>query len=68
MLHANMMPLLSQVYNGKIASSKTKLDEYGGQKMDAHIVEGIKIAAIGAVSACCASIRLLKVAHKLHIA
>ncbi|THV05142.1 DUF221-domain-containing protein [Dendrothele bispora CBS 962.96] len=47
MLHAKMMPLLSQVYGGKIGSQETKLQEYGGQKMDAQIVEGgVKIAAI----------------------
>ncbi|KAF9451515.1 DUF221-domain-containing protein [Macrolepiota fuliginosa MF-IS2] len=47
MLHAKMMPLLSQVYSGKINSDKAKLEEYGGQRMDAHIVPGgIKIAAI----------------------
>jgi calcium permeable stress-gated cation channel len=50
MLHAKMMPLLSQVYSGNIGKSKTKLDEYGGQKMDAQVVEGIKIAAIHQVS------------------
>ncbi|KXN87495.1 hypothetical protein AN958_08800 [Leucoagaricus sp. SymC.cos] len=47
MLHADMMPLLSQVYTGKISNDKAKLGEYGGQKMDAQIVPGgIKIAAI----------------------
>ncbi|KAF9031214.1 DUF221-domain-containing protein [Hymenopellis radicata] len=47
MLHANMMPLLSQVYGGTIGKEQTTLDEYGGQKMDAQIVGGgIKIAAI----------------------
>ncbi|KAK0460961.1 DUF221-domain-containing protein [Desarmillaria tabescens] len=47
MLHANMMPLLGQVYKGKIGRDQAKLDEYGGQKMDAQVVEGgIRIAAI----------------------
>lgn len=47
MLHAKMMPLLSQVYQGKINRDHAKLDEYGGQRMDAQIVPGgIKIAAI----------------------
>lgn len=47
MLHAKMMPLLSQVYTGKINNDKTKLDEYGGQKVDAQIVPGgIRIAGI----------------------
>lgn len=50
MLHAKMMPLLSQVYSGKIGRQQTKLDEYGGQKMDAQVIEGgIKIAAIDQV-------------------
>ncbi|KAG7091100.1 hypothetical protein E1B28_010155 [Marasmius oreades] len=47
MLHAKMMPLLSQVYKGKIGNDEAKLGEYGGQKMQAQVVEGgIKIAAI----------------------
>lgn len=49
MLHANMMPLLSQVYSGKIKDDKARLDEYGGQRMAAQIMPGgIKIAAISA--------------------
>ncbi|KAG1903283.1 uncharacterized protein F5891DRAFT_1211537 [Suillus fuscotomentosus] len=47
MLHARMMPLLGDVYKGKIGSDKAKLDEYGGQKLDAQVIEGgLKIAAI----------------------
>lgn len=47
MLHAKMMPLLSQVYGGSLGKEQTKLDEYGGQKMEAHVVNGgVKIAAI----------------------
>ena len=47
MLHAKMMPLLSQVYSGKISNDKARLDEYHGQGMDAQIVPGgITIAAI----------------------
>ncbi|KAF7351143.1 DUF221-domain-containing protein [Mycena sanguinolenta] len=46
MLHANMMGLLGQVYQGKISRDQAKLQEYGGQKMEAQVVEGIKIAAI----------------------
>ena len=50
MLHLKMMPLLSQVYKGKIDRDQAKLDEYGGQKMEAQVVEGgIKIAAIDQV-------------------
>lgn len=50
MLHKNMMPLLGQVYQGKIGSDKTRLDEYGGQQMEAQIIPGgIKIAAIDQV-------------------
>ncbi|KAF9486012.1 DUF221-domain-containing protein [Pholiota conissans] len=51
MLHKNMMPLLSQVYQGKIGNDHAKLDEYGGQKMEAQVLPGgIKIAAIDQVS------------------
>ncbi|KAG2109235.1 uncharacterized protein F5147DRAFT_753188 [Suillus discolor] len=47
MLHARMMPLLGDVYKGKIGSDKAKLDEYGGQKLDAQVIEGgLRIAAI----------------------
>lgn len=54
MLHAKMMPLLSQVYSGKIGKEHRKLDEYGGQKMEAQVVEGgIRIAAIEQVCMIC---------------
>jgi len=47
MLHATMMPLLSQVYHGKLGRDEAKLNEYGGQKQEAQVVPGgIKIAAI----------------------
>ncbi|KAF4563229.1 hypothetical protein EYR40_007061 [Pleurotus pulmonarius] len=46
MLHAKMMPLLGEVYNGKIGKDEAALGEYGGQKMETQVVEGIKIAAI----------------------
>ncbi|KAL0072477.1 hypothetical protein AAF712_000240 [Marasmius tenuissimus] len=47
MLHAKMVPLLSQVYKGRIGKQEAKLQEYGGQKMEAQVVEGgIRIAAI----------------------
>ena len=50
MLHKNMMPLLSEVYHGKINNDHAKLDEYGGQKMEAQVVPGgLKIAAIDQV-------------------
>jgi hypothetical protein len=50
MLHKNMMPLLSEVYHGKINNDLAKLDEYGGQRMEAQVVPGgIKIAAIDQV-------------------
>jgi len=48
MLHKNMMPLLSQVYQGKIATDKARL---GGQQMEAQVVPGgIKIAAVDQVN------------------
>lgn len=47
MLHAKMMPLLADVYKGKIGSDKARLEEYGGQKMDAQVIEGgLRIAGI----------------------
>ena len=50
MVHANMTALLPEVYRGKISNTSTKLDEYGGTKVDASMVAGIKIAAIEQVS------------------
>lgn len=50
MVHANMTALLPQVYSGRISSTQTKLDEFGGSKMDAKVVAGIKIAGIEQVS------------------
>ena len=47
MVHANMAHLLPQVYSGRIDSDKTRLGEYGGQKVETQVVQGIKIAAIG---------------------
>ena len=50
MLHKNMMPLLTEVYHGRINRDYAKLDEYGGQNMDAQVVPGgIKIAAVDQV-------------------
>lgn len=49
MLHAKMMPLLADVYKGRVGNSgdvKARLGEYGGQKMDAQVVEGVRIAGI----------------------
>jgi hypothetical protein len=46
MVHANMAHLLPQVYSGKIETDKTRLGEYGGQKVEAQVVQGIRIAAI----------------------
>ncbi|KDQ55248.1 hypothetical protein JAAARDRAFT_134456 [Jaapia argillacea MUCL 33604] len=47
MLHAKMMPLLREVYSGKISNDKAVLGEYGGQKMETQIMPGgIRIAGI----------------------
>ncbi|VDC00357.1 unnamed protein product, partial [Peniophora sp. CBMAI 1063] len=48
MLHANMMPLLAEVYHGKIARpGTTKLEEYGGQELQAQVMPGgLRIAAV----------------------
>jgi calcium permeable stress-gated cation channel len=51
MLHAKMMPLLREVYRGKIDETSAKMDEYGGEKMRAQVVPGgIMIAAVDQVS------------------
>lgn len=47
MLHAKMMPLLPEVYHGRIANQSATLEEFGGQKMEASVLPGgIKIAAV----------------------
>jgi calcium permeable stress-gated cation channel len=47
MLHANMMPLLAQVYSGRLDREQMKLGEYGGQQTDARVLPGgLKIAGI----------------------
>lgn len=47
MLHAKMMPLLAQVYHGRLGHDTATMGEYGGQKMEAQIAPGgIRIAAI----------------------
>ena len=47
MLHAKMMPLLAQVYHGRLGHDTATMGEYGGQKMEAQIAPGgIKIAAV----------------------
>jgi hypothetical protein len=51
MLHSKMMPLLSEVYKGKIGSDYAQLNEYGGQKLEAQVVEGgVRFAAVDQVS------------------
>ena len=50
MLHARMMPLLPEVYRGRLATQETKVNEYGGEKMDAQITpNGVKIASVNQV-------------------
>lgn len=47
MLHAKMMPLLSEVYHGRLGHQQTAMTEYAGQKMEAQVAPGgVKIAGI----------------------
>ncbi|CCM03927.1 uncharacterized protein FIBRA_06079 [Fibroporia radiculosa] len=47
MVHANMTHLLQEVFQGKIGSTKTHLDDLGGSRVDATVVAGgVKIAGI----------------------
>lgn len=52
MLHADMLPLLRGVYGGAVTEDKTttKLKEYGGQRVDAQVIDGLKIAAVAQVN------------------
>ena len=40
MLHAGMMPLLPQVYSGRIDIEQTELEEYGEQQTDVRVLPG----------------------------
>lgn len=52
MLHAKMMPLLPQVYSGRLGNESLALEDFG-QKMEASVLPGgIKIAAVHQVSIC----------------
>jgi len=45
-----MMLLLAEVYKGRIDSNHAILNEYGGQKLEAQIVEGgVKFATVDQV-------------------
>ncbi|GLB37747.1 putative cytosolic domain of 10TM putative phosphate transporter [Lyophyllum shimeji] len=48
LVHAKMMPLLAEVYKGKIEHEKVRgvLHERSGKKLDVNIIEGVRIAAI----------------------
>ncbi|KAF7964597.1 hypothetical protein HWV62_5091 [Athelia sp. TMB] len=46
MLHANMMPLLREIYKGRVETDQTLLKEYGNQKVQAQVADGIKFAAV----------------------
>lgn len=47
MVHANMVELLPQVYNGRLSQNQAGLTEYGGQKVGAVSTPGgLKIAGI----------------------
>jgi hypothetical protein len=55
MVHAGQIPLLSQVYAGKISAARTKVQEMGGQKVEAAVVAnaGITFAGIAKVGCMC---------------
>ncbi|KAG9055422.1 hypothetical protein FS842_002232 [Serendipita sp. 407] len=47
LLHKKMMPLLAEVYNGRLGTDSATMEEYGGKKMQAQIAPGgIKIAGV----------------------
>lgn len=53
MVHAKMMHLLSQVYQGRMNTETKGLAEYSGQKMETQIAPGgLRIAGITEVSSC----------------
>lgn len=53
MVHANMTHLLAEVFDGKIGSTKTALEDFGGNKVAAAVVGGVRIAGIEEVSGIC---------------
>lgn len=47
MVHSNMTSLLEQVYQGRLGKEKTKMEEYGGKKMDVSVLpSGLKFASV----------------------
>ena len=47
MVHAKMMPLLPEVYKGRLGKEQTMTREYGSQPLQAAVLpDGIKIAAV----------------------
>ena len=66
MLHAKMMHLLPQVYQGRIGQESFGMGEFGGQKMETSVVPGgIKIAAVQQVSHFMKSMRRMALNHLL---
>lgn len=50
MLHKKMMPLLAEVYHGRLGKDSATLGEYGGQKIAAQVAPGgLKIAGVDEV-------------------
>ena len=59
MLHARMMHLLPEVYRGRLSTQETKMNEYGGEKMEAQITpNGVKIASVEQVCEPARGVRL----------
>jgi hypothetical protein len=52
MVHADQIPLLSQVYAGKISAARTKVKEMGGQKVEAAVVANAGITFAGIEKVC----------------
>lgn len=48
MLHARMMPLLAEIYKGKVHHEKTRsaIKDQTGKQLDTQVVDGIQIAYI----------------------
>ncbi|CAE6492579.1 unnamed protein product [Rhizoctonia solani] len=47
MVHSNMTRLLEQVYQGRMAKDQTRMEEYGGKKVDVAVLpSGLKFASV----------------------
>lgn len=56
MVHSNMTSLLEQVYQGRLGKEKTRMEEYGGKKMNVSVLPSKSTTRLSLV---CSSLTML---------